>query len=181
MANNTKRAWSWAQRQASFTREELAAALGLTLKQCSTIIKTLNRREYITFSDYHMESTPRKGALSKRYKAVANKQYIERGMKTDQQLIWQSMRILRSFNYPELVSTTGINVGQIRTYCSLLMRFGYVRLVVAVPNHLPPKERIGQYATYRLIKDTGPIAPKRLGCHVLYDGNLNQEIQHDVA
>lgn len=181
MANNTKRAWDWAQRQTSFTKEELAQALGLTPKQCSTIIKTLNRREYITFNDYHIEAVPRKGALSKRYKAVANKQYIARSMKTDQQLIWQSMRILRSFNYPELVSTTGFDVGQIRTYWTFLVRFGYVRLVTAAPNHLPPKERIGHYATYRLLKDTGPIAPKRLGSKGLYDGNLNQEIQHDVA
>jgi hypothetical protein len=188
MANNTKQAWIWIQSQNSFTRDELAQATGLESKRCSTIIQALKKRGFIKVTAYPTGERFIGGFTPKRYKAINGVAYNGRGQSnapkhrrgTGQQCVWQSMRILRTFTYPDLVSTAEVSMSTARTYCNLLMQFGYVRQLRGRPSHLPNHERIGEYAVFKLIKDTGPIAPKRQKGG-LFDANLNKEIQHDVA
>ncbi|MCG9722141.1 hypothetical protein [Shewanella sp. Isolate7] len=127
------------------------------------------------------------GFTPKRYKAVSGVVYRGRGESTrpkhrngtGQQCVWQSMRMLRTFTYPDLVATAEVSMSTARTYCSLLQEHGYVKLI-RTPKHLPNKEREGKVATYRLVKDTGPIAPKRQG-EGIHDANLKKEGIHEVA
>ena len=186
MANDTEQAWTWIQSQHSFTKDELAQATGLAPKRCSSIIQALKQRGFIKVTAYPTGERFIGGFTPKCYKAVNGAQYSGRGHSTapkhrhgtGQQCVWQSMRILRSFNYPDLVATAEVSMSTARTYCNLLMKFGYVRQVKARPNHLPNQQRIGEYAGFRLVKDTGPLAPKRQK-GALFDANLNKEIQHD--
>ncbi|MDL3984612.1 hypothetical protein [Shewanella xiamenensis] len=179
MTNNTELAWRWVQRQPSFTKEELAVATGLTLKQCSTIVYALKKRDDIKVIS--QEETTKRGPKPKRYAVVSQGRFAQskRRHGDSQQRVWQSMRILRNFTYSDLVATAEVSKGIANSFCNLLMRFGYVRQIRANPTNLPVQERSGQYAVYRLVKDTGPIAPKRQDIF-LFDANL-KEYLHAVA
>lgn len=182
MTNNTELAWQWVQRQPSFTKEELAAATGLTLKQCSTIIYALKKRDDIKVIS--QQETTKRGPKPKRYivvsKTIKSKFAQSKRRYGDcQQRVWQSMRILRTFTYSDLVATAEVSKGIAKSFCNLLMQFGYVHQIRANPTNLPVQQRAGQYAVYRLVKDTGPIAPKRQDIF-LFDANL-KEYLHAVA
>ncbi|BCV29227.1 winged helix-turn-helix domain-containing protein [Shewanella algae] len=188
MANDTERAWAWIHSQYSFTRAELAKATGLAPKRCSSIISALKKRGFIKDTALPTGERFIGGFTPKRYKSVNRAEYRGRGKSTApkhrrgtaQQCVWQSMRIMRTFTYPDLVATAEVSMSTARVYCNLLAQFGYVRQVRGRPNHLPNSQRVGEYASFRLVKDTGPIAPKRQKGG-LFDANLNKEIQHDVA
>ncbi|MCH4295602.1 hypothetical protein MJ923_14940 [Shewanella sp. 3B26] len=188
MANDTEKAWAWIQRQTSFTRAELAEATGVGLKSCSGIIQNLKNQGLIKVTAYPTGERFKGGFKPRRYKPVKGATLLGRGHSrkakhrrgTGQQRLWQSMRILRTFTYPDLVATAEVSISTARTYCCLLIRFGYVRVVRPRPDHLPNAQRTGQCASFRLVKDSGPIAPKRQG-DGLYDTNLKKEIHHDVA
>lgn len=183
MTNNTEQAWHWIQRQPSFTREELAEALGLTLKQCSTIIFAFKKRGEIKVIS-QVEVAAKRGPKLKRYAAVSQtlrgqSEQTKRRYGARKQRLWQSMRILRNFTYPDLVATAEVSLSSAHAFCNLLIKFGYVRQIRANPTNLSLQDRAGQYAVYRLVKDTGPIAPKKQDIF-LFDANL-KEYLHAVA
>lgn len=188
MTNKTEMAWAWAQAQKSFTRDELAAAIELPFDQCSSIIEALKKQGCIKPTAYPTPERFKGGFTPKRYKPCKQAEYKHRGSGraqkhragTGQQCVWQSMRLLRNFSYPDLVATAEVSMSTARVYTNFLIKFGYVRMVRGRSDHLPTAERAGVYAVYRLIKDTGPIAPKRR-YKVLFDANLNKEIHYEVA
>lgn len=90
---------------------------------------------------------------------------------------WQSMRILRTFTLPDLVSTADIQPDNAKKYVIGLTNAGYVRCIREKDNG-----RKGGYAVYRLARDTGPHAPRLqadgrtydTNTHRVYDGGIQQ-------
>lgn len=80
--------------------------------------------------------------------------------------MWQAMRVLRRFTAPDLIATAEVGDSAAAKYVRYLLRAGYLRCVVAKVNG-----RTGGHAHYRLVKDTGPFAP-RVGKHAVRDPNL---------
>jgi len=90
---------------------------------------------------------------------------------------WASMRILRQFGLPELIATAEIGPANARKYVTGLRRAGY--LIEAQPK---ANGRKGGHAGYRLVRDTGPKAPRLQSDgktydpnqHRVYDGGIEQ-------
>lgn len=80
--------------------------------------------------------------------------------------MWQSMRVMRRFTVADLVATAEVGDSAATKYVRYLLRAGYLRCVVAKLNG-----RTGGHAHYRLLKDTGPFAP-RVGKQAVSDPNL---------
>ncbi len=81
--------------------------------------------------------------------------------------IWRSMRIMREFSPVDIeVALIGSDAGDLRkiqTYCSLLVRAGYLRVLRKAGKVRP--------ARYRLIRDTGPLPPQEKRLPVVIDRN----------
>lgn len=85
--------------------------------------------------------------------------------------IWRSMRILREFCPSDIEASlfgadTGIELKKIQTYCSLLVRAGYLRVLRKAGKVRP--------ARYRLVRDTGPLPPQEKRLPVVVDGNQDR-------
>lgn len=79
---------------------------------------------------------------------------------------WQSMRILRLFSLPDLVATAEIRRDNAMKYISGLVKSGYLKLARARDSG-----RKNGHAHYRLVRDTGPKAPRLQSDGNTYDPN----------
>lgn len=82
--------------------------------------------------------------------------------------VWSSMRILRRFSLPDLVSTAECNRDNIRKYIIALTRAGYLRVAVAKQNG-----RKGGHQIWALARNTGPAAPRLQTDGRIFDPNLH--------
>lgn len=90
------------------------------------------------------------------------------------QNIWRSMRMMSEFSPRDIAAhstTDNVQVSEdtVRTYCTMLLRAGYLRVLVKA---IPSKRQ----ARYRLIKNTGPLPPKIQRVKQVFDPNLNQVV-----
>jgi len=83
--------------------------------------------------------------------------------------MWKAMRLLRQFTRGEIEATAEVNPLHVGTYVHKLIGSGYVEVV-------QPEDR-GRHipAVLRLIKNTGPVAP-RFGIHGCYDANVEEPL-----
>lgn len=90
--------------------------------------------------------------------------------------VWQTMRLYRkqgrAWTPRDLVALCGISKRGANAYVRALLACGYVRLETPVPR------RGEAAATYRLISDTGPLAPRVVRGEPIriYDPNLDQVV-----
>lgn len=86
--------------------------------------------------------------------------------------MWRTMRMLRSFTPRDLVAhanTPDVTVTELtaRSYCSMLLKAGYLRVVQkAVPGQ--------RQATYKFVRNTGPLPPQIQRVKQVYDPNLRE-------
>lgn len=86
------------------------------------------------------------------------------------QRIWRSMQIERVFTVESVVTTAEAKPSNVRRLIYALLKVGYVRRQRA------HNCRIGQLAQYRLVKDTGPYAPRVRNSGEIFDVNLQQTL-----
>lgn len=72
---------------------------------------------------------------------------------TAQSKMWRAMRVLRSFDLPTVMMTAGTSRQASAAFIALLARAGYLRRI----KRGGPAE--GGWAVYRMVRDTGPLAP----------------------
>lgn len=89
---------------------------------------------------------------------------VKKGVK---QSVWSYMRRNRNFCTKDILAITGIDWSFLKTFIYHLEKVGYLKVQ---DGSKALKERC-----YRLVKDTGPIAPKTAKGEV-YDYNLKQTI-----
>lgn len=63
--------------------------------------------------------------------------------------MWRTMRVMRRFTRADLVQLTGAKEANVKYYTQMLKKVGYVRV-----------SRVGNVATWILIKDPGPQRPR---------------------
>lgn len=80
------------------------------------------------------------------------------------------MRVMRRFSMPDLISTAEITKSNIKKYVGGLRRAAYI--VIDRPRISGKK---GGFEIYRLIRDTGPKAPR-----LQSDGNTYDPNEHKV-
>lgn len=93
------------------------------------------------------------------------KQAPQRGLQARQR-IWKSMRMLRQFTVADLEATAEAERSHIGHYLRALTAAQYVQCEQPVQSG-----KRGGHATYRLLRSTGPVAP-RLSSDGVYDANL---------
>jgi hypothetical protein len=79
---------------------------------------------------------------------------------------WQSMRSLTLFTVPDLVATADIAYSNAGKYVQGLAAAGYLRVA-----HPKAEGKKGGHAHYRLIRNTGPQAPRLRSDGYVYDLN----------
>lgn len=103
----------------------------------------------------------------------------ERRNKQDAQArLWATMRILRRFTLPDLVTIAAVSYDHARKFLKRLDAAGYIRK--SAPND---NGHAGSYAGFTLYRDTGPRPPIIGIDGVAYDQNLQLRMQeaHDQA
>ena len=95
------------------------------------------------------------------------------------------MKIAGRFSIRDLIMTASIGEGTAQNYISKLLKAGYITVVAKVDQSLPVRERKGLRGCYRLIRNTGRLAPivRDDGCwdqnqQVLYP-NQNEGSSHE--
>ena len=77
--------------------------------------------------------------------------------------MWTTMRIWRSFTTDDISMCAEVSNGITTVYVSQLIRAGFLQVV--------RKGRKGAKTIYRLMKDTGPIAPRPVRKKAIFDFN----------
>lgn len=80
--------------------------------------------------------------------------------------LWKSMRHLRMFTRPDLEATAEVKAHAVAAYVSALIRSGYLLSVSPYQRGVPGGEE-----KFRLVKNTGPAAPRVLRDGSIFDPN----------
>jgi len=92
----------------------------------------------------------------------------------DRARIWTSMRVMRRFTLPELIVTAQAGESNARCYVGELHAAGFI--AIAVPHR---RGTIGGHQVWRLVRNTGPHAPRRIGRGkrpAIFDPNTGEAI-----
>lgn len=91
---------------------------------------------------------------------------VTQGLGVEQ--MWRTMRMLKEFTSPQVAmhaTTDEVQVSELtaRSYCSMLLATGYLRCI--------QKGSGNRRATYRLVRNTGPLAPQIQRVKQVFDPN----------
>jgi predicted ArsR family transcriptional regulator len=167
-------AWQYIKSHAQFTVPELASAIGMDLEQCRTSVNQWRKQGYIRhiggpgvpgrpkrFARVDGSGEPRVGKGNNEGMPLRNQR-----SKTGRQKMWNSMKISRSFTASDLTLTGGICRKSADEFIRKLLDAGYLSAVHRVDTSKSNREIQGQISSYRLIRDTGRLAPmvRKQGC-----------------
>ena len=89
----------------------------------------------------------------------------------DRSRMWASMRIMRVFTARDIGATSECQERSARVFIKALIEAGYARV------ERETTFEVGDYTSYRLIRNSGPLAPRlRADGTSILDLNLNQEM-----
>jgi len=89
---------------------------------------------------------------------------------------WASMRVLRRFDAPALISVCGISRDNATKYLAQIAQAGFLRRLSGYAGG-----KAGVFAEYQIARDSGPRAPiVRLDC-TIYDPNTGKRYGRDGA
>lgn len=88
--------------------------------------------------------------------------------------IWRGMYMLKTFSFIDLVQHASIEISEAtaKDYCKRLLAAGYLRVERKAAPHR------GQIAKYRLIRNSGPMAPQVQRVQRIFDPNTG--LVHDL-
>ena len=92
---------------------------------------------------------------------------LRRQKEGKKQLVWSYMRRTKIFCTKDLLTIFEIDLSYLKTFLYHLEKAGYIAT--------EDKDKNIKYRCYRLLEDTGPIAPKTVKGE-LYDYNINKSI-----
>lgn len=160
----TRVAWQWCCQQPSFSSKQLQQAAEMTKRYSDVVIadwvktgvveRISGSQRPVIYRVVDPQSPPKVGRGSMRQSS-----YVRRRMwrKTQQQKMWNTMLINRSFGLADLMLTCDSQLSKSYTYVERLVRAGYVKVLHRRGNHLPFNER--ELSHYQLVRDTGRLAP----------------------
>lgn len=167
---NTKKIWLHINQHQPFTVSQVAIALDLDARQVRNAFHKWHKQKRIkqishgirnkVYSIVSDTTAPRLGQgnhSSKQHKSTNSRQ-----------LIWNALRILRKITLVDIQMVTDSGVSSARDYLNALERCGYV--VGNASN--------GQLKTWKIVQNSGPIAPAHIRGQGVYDKNLNALIKY---
>ncbi|WP_273456370.1 hypothetical protein [Nevskia ramosa] len=89
----------------------------------------------------------------------------------DRSRMWSSMRIMRVFTAQDIAATAESEERSARAFINALLQASYVRV------EQETTFEVGSYTSYRLIRNTGPLAPRlRANGMSILDLNRDEEV-----
>lgn len=101
---------------------------------------------------------------------------VTQGLGVEQ--MWRTMRMLKEFTSRDLAlhastDTVVVNEATAKSYCSMLLTCGYLRCT--------QKATSSRQASYRLIRNSGPLAPQIQRIKQVFDPNLKEVFRKGEA
>lgn len=173
--------WDYIRNAGIFTVSEISKETDIHRKTITDYIKRLVAGGYVEEYGIDFETT-------KRFKLVRDGGLHAPRLKKDGSPVtqgggvrnmWRSMRQMGTFTPIDLVSlsnTDSVTVTEntAKSYCSMLLKAKYLKVVQkAVPGKRP--------ATYRFVRNTGPLPPQIQRVKQVFDPNLNQVTYYPEA
>lgn len=160
-------AWEYIAAHHEFTVPELAGAVNMDIEQCRTSVNLWRKQGFIKhvggpgvpgrpkrFEKIEGVKSPKVGKGNKDGKPLRNQR-----AKTGRQKMWNSMKISRSFSASDLTLTAGVCRKSADEYIRKLLAAGYLSVICRVDTRKPNQEINGQSSSYRLIRNSGRLAP----------------------
>jgi hypothetical protein len=171
--SKTEAAWQWICQQPQFDCSALAAVTGMAPRKAKSLVRKWNESGHLNaisgsgkrgdpfvyaVTDVHSKPVMGKGSNSQGKRRIWKK--------TGQQKMWNTIKIAGRFTLLDLTMTASVSEGTANTYVCKLIRTGYIQMAKPVDQQLAPKEKKGARAVYRLMRDTGRLAPmvRNNGC-----------------
>lgn len=160
-------AWPVALRLKTFGYKEIAAQTGANMHLAAAIVKL-----WVEEGRARQTVVARAGDMNRNlYEATPSPEDLPSAGGDAYDQMWTVMRKFTSFSPTDLVAHCAVPVEMkvATAYCQTLFTAGYLKVVhKAVPPH--------KQATYRLIKATGPNAPRTRNLRCLIDTNSGQTL-----
>lgn len=161
--SKTTLAWRWCCQQPEFTRRQLQEVAEMTQSNSNHVVRAWYLAGAIERVDrksnafiYRVVDPQNPPALGK----GSNNQPRGRAWrKTQQQKMWNSMKIGRAFALQDLMLTCDVSNVTASNFVEKLVRAGYVRVLQRKQSRMPIAMRIP--ARFQLIRDTGRFAPMK--------------------
>ncbi|AXV19532.1 MULTISPECIES: hypothetical protein [Aeromonas] len=191
----TLQAWEWMCQQETFLIKDVIAVTGMSEAHIYKVV-----RDWLAAG--HLIKHP-DGVVSRpAYFKVVSAQYMppigkssgqkrpkcRNKRKTNQQKMWNTMKISRFFTLTDLMLTAETGQKQAWFYTDRLVKAGYVKVLFKVDSLLPVPARHGLTGRYQLVRDTGRYAPlcRDHGCwdqnqQQLYPFQREEETHGNVA
>ena len=156
------KAWSFAQRVGIWSYASVAAELSISLEAARDIVQ-----KWLTEGRAQVRNGGGTSGRKMFELTLAYREPADRQSKVNQQM-WTAMRGLKKFTPLDLAAhcteDLRVDLAEARTYAQALLRGGYVNVLQTAI--------IGQReAVYRLVRDTGPRAPREKRVHAIWDAN----------
>jgi hypothetical protein len=165
-------AWPAAQARPRWTYDEVVAATGLSYGQVQKLVARWQEAGAVRAVGVRPDRRTEFAVIDPEAFTDAAVTEAAPRAQSDVDNMWTAMRALATFSPVDLAaqaSTEEIEVTLVRArdYCRTLLRHGYLKVVrKAVPGVREP--------IYRLIRNTGPAAPREKRVKVLEDLNVGQ-------
>lgn len=157
-----EKAWAFALRVGIFGYAELSAELSISMDAATTIIQG-----WITEGRARVRSGGNQAGRKSFELTPAYREPQDRASMVARQM-WTAMRGLKTFTPADLqahcTADMRVDLAEASAYAQALLRGGYLNVVrTAMPGV--------RDATYRLIRDTGPRAPRERRVQAIWDPN----------
>jgi len=162
----TARAWQWMCEQEVFVIKDVVAITGMSEPHIYKVVKDWLSSGYLIKNPAGIATKPAwfKVACLNKAPPIGKSSGRKRPKcrskrKTNQQKMWNTMKISGRFTLADLMLTAGVGQRQAWYFTDRLVRAGYVKVLFKVDNFLPVMERRGLTGRFQLVRDTGRHAP----------------------
>lgn len=162
----TSRAWQWMCKQEAFVIKDVIEVTGMSVPHIYKVVKDWLSAGYLIKHPSGVETKPAwfKVACLNKVPPVGKGSGKTRPRcrskhKTNQQKMWNTMKISGRFTLADLMLTAGVGQRQAWFFTDRLVRTGYVKVLFKVDKFLPVRARGGLTGRYQLARDTGRHTP----------------------
>jgi len=168
-----ERAWDVIRDLGEFTLAEVMVDARIGLKNLDGLVADLEREGFVVRCEgEHRGQAGRFRPVTWRVLKDPGSAFLRGpgGVRAPRARLWQSMKIRRTFRVGDIAATTGVGEESAQHFVRFLVRAGYVEVDREHDVH------VGEEATYRLVRNTGPEPPIVLKSRQqIFDPNLDRK------
>lgn len=175
--------WGTARRLGTFSYGQLAVEAHIAIHRATQLVKGWEKQRLVEEVEPDSTATARR----KFFKLTVRAEEIDLPAnlvvaplpQTPEETMWRTVRMQRAFTARDVaaLSTTPdvtVTEDDAHRYLQVLLRGGYLRVVKQGSVRRSGGSLIRMHATYRLVRNTGPIPPVERRVVAVWDGNEEQ-------